>query len=251
MQKAVKTPATETLPAQSEPVNAPAHSMSGKVLDLLAKAAADPKVDVAKMEALLAVQERLLATQAREDYLAAFAAMQPELPSVGRDGAIIHNGKPISRYRTLDALDRAVRPILHRHGFNRTWQVQPGKAGVEVQCTLTHAHGHSERTGFLPVPQDTSGAKNAAQGMGSALKYGERYTLEMILDIPHEAPDNDARATGEVATPPGMDGDAVLREARHASEAGHYADWFKAQGNAVRGWLIDAGHHVQGKGFVS
>ena len=45
----------------------------------------------------------------------------------------------------------------------------------------------------MPLPLDTSGAKNNIQGMGSTVSYGKRYLLGMLLNLVSKGQDDDGQ----------------------------------------------------------
>jgi len=165
------------------------------VLAVIARAAADPNVDVAKMQALLEMQERILAKQAEAEFTAAMARVQPQLPRITKKGRIEYekNGKitstPFAKYEDVDA---AIKPLLCGEGFSISFGTSPlEKGGITITATLSHRGGHS-KTVSMPLPFDTSGSKNSIQAVGSTLSYGKRYLVCAMLNIVTENEDDDA-----------------------------------------------------------
>jgi len=164
------------------------------VVLLFERLAANKEIDVAKLERLIAMQEHVLAHEARAAFNRAFATMQAEIPTViaatPGDG-----GKWL--YAPLEDIQDAVRPILVRHGFGLSFRTEwPDKATIKVVGILTHRDGH-ERTSEFLADADTSGSKNAIQARGSAVSYGHRYTTKDLLNITTRGADDD----GHTATP--------------------------------------------------
>ena len=62
--------------------------MAGGLLEVIARAARDPNVDIDKMERLLEMQERVHARNAKAAYYSALAEMQPSLPAIVERGGI-------------------------------------------------------------------------------------------------------------------------------------------------------------------
>lgn len=155
--------------------------------------AADPNVAVDKLERLIAMQERIEANNARAAFNAAFAEMQVEIPTVYERGKT-DKGK----YARLEDIIEAVRPILGRHGFALSHRTEwPDKATVKVIGILMHREGHARESEFLSAA-DSSGSKNAIQGLGSAVAYGRRYTTKDLLNIATSDEDDDGRRAGNV-----------------------------------------------------
>jgi hypothetical protein len=177
----------------------PAEAVAG----MFERLARDPAVDVDKFERLMAMQERILAYNAKAEYYAAFALMQGKLPTVEERGET-NNG----RYALHEDIVEAVRPILQEFGFILTHRTSfPDQGTVRVIGILAHKGGHHEETEFISKA-DTSGNKNAIQALGSAQSYGQRYTSRALLNIASRKSDDDGRATGPAPKPekPAPDG---------------------------------------------
>lgn len=175
--------------------------------DALMRAAMDPNVDMAKLNALIDMRERVMKIQAKEAFDRAFTKMQLELPVI-IEHAKTNNGS----YAPLEDIIDTVRPILGRHGFglsHRTEWLADGKV-VKIVGILSHEQGH-ERTSEFISPADDSGSKNKIQGLGSAVAYGRRYTTKDLLNIATRGEDDDARK--------------AVREGR---EPDGYKDWLDA-----------------------
>ena len=182
-QALVVAPAQEVAPVTTEQ----------NLFAVIAKAAMDGSVDVAKMEALLAMQERIQAKSAEVAFNQSMAQMQPRLPRVQKRGAItISKGSgPMSKYALFEDIDKAVRPLLAEFGFALNYGMGiPVENRVVVTCTIRHVAGHSI-TNALPLPLDASGAKNNVQGVGSTISYARRYLMCLMLNIVLEGEDND------------------------------------------------------------
>lgn len=185
--------------------NVPALSQS--LLPAVIALAKDPDVNVEKLEALLRMQERLETRQAEAEFNAAFTALSAQMPRIKKNGEILHpveKGNPdgpkrkISSYARLEDIDAAIRDLLRNCGFAVTFETQQRQGdggGLIVTATLLHTAGHS-LSASIPVPLDTSGAKNNIQGYGSALSYGRRYALCAVLNIVTEGEDDDGVRAG-------------------------------------------------------
>jgi len=175
----------------------------GSILAVIARAAADPSVDVTKMSALLELQERVMQKHAEAEYNAAMSRLQPRLPRITKKGKIQYEDKktgklvstPFAKYEDIDA---AIRPMLCEEGFSISFGTQTRDGGgLIISATLSHNAGHS-RTESMPLPADTSGSKNAIQAMGSTLSYGKRYLVCAMLNIITEGEDNDGNLDGAI-----------------------------------------------------
>ena len=147
--------------------------------------ASNPDFDVAKLEKLMELQERVTNQQSIIAFNQDFAIMQADLPSVARS----KKGQN-SKYATLEDIITSTRPILQKYGFATSFEtetmlgVDKESNFVKVTAILIHRLGHSTKTSLL-IPFDFSGNKsnNYAQAMGSAVSYGKRYALCALLNI--------------------------------------------------------------------
>lgn len=171
-------------------------SMSDGILSVIARAAADPSVDIDKMERLLEMQERVLSRDARAAYYTALAEMQPNLPVITENGGIKDRGGNIqSTYALWEDVNEAIRPILAENGFALSFKVRRAESEIITTGILSHRAGHSEET-ELALPTDTSGSKNAVQAVGSSTSYGKRYTAFALLNLTSAGEDDDGDKGG-------------------------------------------------------
>jgi len=105
-----------------------------------------------------------------------------------RDGR--KSGAVDFKHAELSDIMEAIAEPAARYGL--TWnypQMEQGDGWVRVTCRLRHVDGHFEDL-TLGAPEDTSGKKNAAQAICSAITYMERYTLKGLLGISEKGDDN-------------------------------------------------------------
>jgi hypothetical protein len=161
---------------------------ASNLLQIIANAVIDPRVDIDKMERLLAMQERLVADQRKSAYMAAMARVAAVLPFVPKTS----NGH-YGMYSGLNDIDRVLRPIISPEGLSLSFDSAPvdGKPGyVRVYCTNSHADGHSE-TKQIDLEIDKSGSKNGAQAVISTVSYGRRSLTKMFYNIIEGNEDSD------------------------------------------------------------
>jgi hypothetical protein len=188
------------------------------LLNVIERASRDSTVDVAKLTALLDMQERVTRAQAKQEFTQALSAVAGELEPVARDAKNPHTN---TRYAKLEAIDAALRPIYSRHGFSVRFGSEPTADGqVHVTCTLSHVGGHSETLG-LAAPVDAVGtggrqSKTGVQAIGSTVTYLRRYLLTMALNVTFFDEDDDGEASRRAgggqqgrASPAGPDPKAV------------------------------------------
>ena len=191
---------------QIEQPSAPAVSDYGaSLMEVIAKAARDPNVDIDKMERLIALQERVEARDAKLAFVAAKLAMRPHLPSIDMRGRIVIRDKndpntiiQETAFARFEDIQFAVEPILMDHGFDLSFRNGLSPDGkVRVTTILTHQGGHAEET-YFDLPHDSSGSKNAVQAVGSSTSYAKRYGVLSILNLRVCGEDDD----GATAIPP-------------------------------------------------
>ncbi len=188
------------------PAKMPTADPTGMIA-LIREVAINPNVDVGKMKAILDMQERILDRNAKAEFDAALADMQPDLPTIDqkgrieirekdRDGKRTGDVQQSTKYAKLEDINEAIRPIIGKHGFAisfRTGLTSEGK--VKVVGILSHRAGHREETTF-ELPHDTTGSKNAVQAIGSSTSYGKRMALKALLNISERGEDDDGNASG-------------------------------------------------------
>jgi hypothetical protein len=173
---------------------APAVANEGAtILGMIDRIMAMPDIPVERIEQMFALHQKVQADAARKAYAAAFAQMQPELPTTLRHGAIKHGEKIQSRYAKWEDVSEDIMPVLAKHGFGLSFRTknEPGK--ITVTGVLSHREGHSEET-MLELPADTSGSKNAVQAVGSSVSYGKRYTASALLNLVSRDEDDDGQS---------------------------------------------------------
>ena len=85
---------------------------AGSLMDVIARAAADPDTDVDKLERLMGLYERVTDRTAKASYAAALAALQPKLPVITERGPSAIDG-------SISTLERDVPfSVAYRVGFD-------------------------------------------------------------------------------------------------------------------------------------
>jgi len=163
------------------------------LLGVIARAASDPSVDVAKMERLLEMQMTVMARSAESSFNQALARLQPRLPRITKNGAIVlKDGTTKIKYARYSDICDAIMPLLTEEGFTISYSSDLVPAGnlLKITVTVRHIDGHQDSGSvFLPLADDT-GAKNRVQGAGSIYSYGKRYALSQYLNIVTEDEDD-------------------------------------------------------------
>lgn len=161
------------------------------LLAVIAQAVADPRIDVNKMERLLAMHQTIMVEQREVAFKGALARLQAKLPQINKDGRIVVKGVERSRYARIEDIDVAIRPLLAEEGFALSFDSESsdGKQ-FKLSAKLSHQAGHSE-TKWLILPLDVSDFRTNVQSIGSTLSYGKRYLIKMHLNIVEKEEDDD------------------------------------------------------------
>lgn len=166
---------------------------AASMIGAIERAAANPAVDIEKMERLYKMAKDLKATEAEAEFNAALARVQSKAESVATNAENSHTG---SRYAKLAVIDRMLKPLYTAEGLSVSFDTGEAKRpdDIRIEAILSHSGGHSRRY-HIDLPRDESGAKGGAnktgvQGAGSTNTYGRRYLTCMIFAVATED-DND------------------------------------------------------------
>lgn len=180
-------------------VKQPEPQADNSMFAMIARAAADPNVDVDKFMRLKEMLDQDEARKAERAFNDALSACQSEIGTVGVNKT---NGQTRSQYATYDKLDRAVRPVYTRHGFALSFDTGAAKKDedIRVLCYVSHKAGH-KRTYSVDMPADGKGAKGGdvmtkTHAAGSAMSYGQRYLLKLIFNVATGEQDDDGNSAG-------------------------------------------------------
>jgi len=196
-------------------------TQDNSMLAIISRAASDPTVDMAKLEKLLDMQERIMAKQAEIDFNIAYSHISKLMPRITKKGVVGYkedkNDKKSAtveafRFARYEDIDEIIRPILVESGFALSYNTEPRDGGgIIMHGTLSHKAGHS-RVASIPLALDTSGGKNNVQAMGSTVQYGKRYALCMLLNIVTVGEDDDGMSASYIETGKAVELDMLIRE---------------------------------------
>jgi len=183
-------------------------------LGLMERIASNPNVDASKLREFWALQEAVMDREAREQFELHLIEMKADLPIIKKNTAIKAKGvskitgekwEQSSPYASWDAVREIIDPILFKHGFVLTHRIEEGpeytdSGGTQSRMIRVRAilrgYGHRDESTYIDFFQDNTGSKNSAQGRGSAILYGERYTSFAVLGLVARGEDNDGRNAG-------------------------------------------------------
>jgi len=193
----------------------------GSMIDVIARAAADPHTDVAKMERLYAMLKEENARVAELQFNEAMAAAQAKMPMVIKKAV---NPQTNSKYAKLETIAKAIAPVLEEYKISLKFSEgeSPNPAKIRVACRVSIG-GHSEDY-HLDLSPDDKGLKGndnktRIHGEGSTFNYGRRYLTTMIFNLVIIGEDDDGNQ-GQRPRPAGpsslrsdsTDVDALRRE---------------------------------------
>ena len=173
-----------------------------QIIDAIIKAAADPKMNIAKFERLVAMKEHMEEREAKINYDNALAELQAELPEVDRHGRLVIRRKdPATGARTGDIeqstaypkwedVMSVLRPLLRKHLFSLSFRTGLSADGRITVTGVLARSGHREET-TITLQHDSTGSKNPVQAVGSTNSYGKRYTAFLLLNIVSRGEDDD------------------------------------------------------------
>lgn len=166
-------------------------------LGIIERLAKNPDIDVAKIQQILDMQERILDRNAKQAFNAAMTRTQKRIELVV---AKSKNEQTNSTYADLKAVLISAKPIYTEEGFSLMfYEGETTKEKHKRVCVdIMHEAGHTEKrygnfaiqtTGIAGKPMMTE-----IHGEGSAFSYGRRYLTCMIFNIP--TGDDDGNAAG-------------------------------------------------------
>jgi hypothetical protein len=173
------------------------------VLALIERVALDPSADVAKLEQMIAMRERLKAKEAELAYNAAKGRILKKLAGIKivKNRSVlpeIDNGKPqrvackAFKYAPLEEIDKHLRPLLAEEDMDLSYSDESREGGeILIRGRLRHLpSGHYEDS-FMQAPPDTTGGKSNVQAVGSTNSFLRRYIACNIFNIVVVGDDDD------------------------------------------------------------
>ena len=152
--------------------------------------------NVAALDKLLSVYERLQDKDAEKQFNAAFTALQADLPVIVATTVIPNRGK----YERFEDVMRQVGPLLVKHGFAVSFSMDAKEGRVLETCHLRHTGGHSQSNSF--AVRTGGKADSETQADCKAATTAKRNALLNCLNIViaqdvYQDEDRDASLQGE------------------------------------------------------
>lgn len=174
----------------------------------LMQQAIEKGTDVATIEKLVDLAERVTKREAALEFNRSLADFQAACPPIGKNRTAEittkSGGKYSYQYAPLDEIVRIVKPLLMARGFSYGWDSRVEGEGQNQRlvctCTLRHVNGHSETSSFT-LPTDNPSAMSPQQKYGAALTFAQRYTLVSALGLNTTEEDSDGVAREIDPTP--------------------------------------------------
>lgn len=170
---------------------------------LIERVLSNPDLPLDRVQQVLDMREKVQAEEARKAFYDAMAAAKTEIGPVTRDR---HNAQTKSEYARLEAIARAIDPIIARHGFSMSFgtDASPVEEHYRIICELGHRQGHTKAY-HADIPSDQAGIagkvnKTKIHAFGSSMTYGRRYLKLLVWDIATEDDDGNAAGRGQVET---------------------------------------------------
>lgn len=170
-----------------------------------------------------------------------FAQFQAEVKNPANSAT---NPQFRSKYAPLDVVINTAKPVLAKYGLSVMQSTGSEGESVIITSILMHESGEYIQSSDLVLPAyqvKGGGVKDFnAQGAGSAITYGRRYSLSAILGLSSEDDDDGNNASGHNSgykdansTPPKQNNDSdAVREAKR-QEAIKKAQEAKANANSA------------------
>ena len=180
-------------PAQRLPV--PPSDSRSTILTLIERVVLDPRADVAKLDRVIAMYDRLKAKEAELAFNAAKGRILKKLAGIKivKNRCVLpetENGKPQKgaseafKYAPLEEIDKHLRPLLAEEEMDFSYSDEPWEGGgILIRGRLKHLPGGHYEDSFMPAPPDTTGGKSNVQAVGSTNSFLRRYVLCNIFNI--------------------------------------------------------------------
>ncbi len=177
----------------------------------LVRLAIEKGVDVAILEKLVGLVERVTERNAERAMAEALAKFQSECPPIPRKATAEVKKNGVKQYEyhfaAMETIVPIIRPILTKNGLSFVHDThvtgQHPNQEIRVTCVLQHVDG-AMRSATFAGPIDSSGGKNPIQMVASTRSYGRRYSLMDVLGLTSEEdtdgniPDEDVQKIDDI-----------------------------------------------------
>jgi hypothetical protein len=151
------------------------------------------------IERLVALFDRQVAKQARDDFFTALSGFQRECPIVVKKHQVRDRDKVTKAdkglryaYAAIEDMTEQAGPYLDKFGFSWTCKPKQTDGHVKAIVYAHHKDGHEEATEF-EVPLDPDAYMSDPQKAAAALTFATRYAFKAAFGIQTKGEDNDAQ----------------------------------------------------------
>ena len=187
--------------------------------------------NVAAIEKLVGLYERMEDRNAEKAFAAAFVNLQSEMTAVKACKPVPNNDGTVRyKFAPFEEIMEVVAPRLKAHGFTVTFSTDFADGRLIMSCIMQHVGGHSRANKFAVRVGKGPPGSSEAQGDGAANSYAKRFALCNALNILIERDtDGDPRAEGGSIT----DGQAKSLKARVLATGSDEARFLKYAGSST------------------
>lgn len=195
---------TEIAETKETEIVVPPASAEVQTLNALTQSIATGQLQPEQLSMVLDAQERILDRQAKQEFAAAMAACQSEIPAVLKNK---YNQQTSSKFEDLESLNKSLVPVYSKHGFGVSFDT--GDSGspdkLRILADVSHRAGWTKQYHY-DLDYDMYGMKGNVNktkihGSSSTVSYGRRYLLKMIFNITTaDEIDNDGNTEESVET---------------------------------------------------
>jgi len=155
--------------------------------------------DVATMERLWALNEKVEAANSKKSYDFAMAKFKANPPQITKDKHV-EFGNTAYDHASLGNVNEKIIARMGEYELSHKWDVKQSDK-ITVTCVITHSQGHSESVS-LEASADTSGSIKGIQALASTISYLQRYTLLAATGLATSDMDDDGRGAEAPLVPP-------------------------------------------------
>lgn len=144
----------------------------------LIQSALTKEVDVAVIEKLLDMRDRLRQEKAKEAFLQAMSYFQANCPIITKTKAVMNKDNRTERYRyaPLDIIVKKVQPLLAKTDLSYEIDTVINDNTLKAVCVISHIMGHS-KTSTFEVPIGTEQYMSDPQKFGARSTFAKRYAF--------------------------------------------------------------------------
>lgn len=149
------------------------------------------------LEKLLAMQERMKASAAKEAFDAALAEFQAQCPIIVKNRA---GAKQAYKYAPIEEIVSQTRELMRSLGFSYTLTAEVEPGFVKATIKVTHVAGHSQCSDFKVPVDNKNPMMTEPQRYGGAMTFAKRYCFCNSFGILTADEDLDSRDRREKPT---------------------------------------------------